>query len=162
MCRSGRRGAARDGGIARPRSIQGARRRTGGRAWPRDRARRGRGRARGRRPRLEAAVDRALTPLPDVPWVPAQVRWTAAGPVVDWCHLGDLRFIAPFFEQTIDDAMAHPFNLLFARSTPLADIAHHEPELRPAGLIFHMSRCGSTLVSRMLAALPRNVVLSEP
>jgi hypothetical protein len=35
-------------------------------------------------------------------------------------------------------------------------------ELRPAGLIFHMSRCGSTLVSRMLAALPENVVLSEP
>ena len=33
---------------------------------------------------------------------------------------------------------------------------------RPAGFIFHMSRCGSTLVAQMLAALPENRVLSEP
>jgi hypothetical protein len=33
--------------------------------------------------------------------------------------------------------------------------------LAPTGLIFHMSRCGSTLVSQMLAALPQNVVLAE-
>jgi hypothetical protein len=100
---------------------------------------------------------------PGRPWIPAQIRWTPSGPLVDWCHLGDLRFTAPMFEQTIGTAMAHPFNLLFRQSTPLQDML--EPavfELRPAGLIFHMSRCGSTLVSRMLAALPENVVLSEP
>jgi len=107
-------------------------------------------------------VDRALTPAPGASWVPAQIRWTAAGPVVDWCHLGDLRFVAPFFEQTINDAMAHPFNRLFRHSTPLAPVEPDGLELRPRGLIFHMSRCGSTLVSQMLAALPRNVVLSEP
>jgi hypothetical protein len=96
-------------------------------------------------------------------WAPAQIRWTRSGPLVDWCHLGDLRFTDPFFEQTIERAMAHPFNQLFRRSTPLAAMgAPAEPELRPAGLIFHMSRCGSTLVSRMLAALAENVVLSEP
>jgi hypothetical protein len=96
-------------------------------------------------------------------WAPAQIRWTRSGPLVDWCHLGDLRFTDPFFEQTIERAMAHPFNQLFRRSTPLAAMA--EPaalELRPAGLIFHMSRCGSTLVSRMLAAPAHNAVLSEP
>jgi len=96
-------------------------------------------------------------------WAPTQIRWTPSGPLVDWCHLGDLRFAEPFFEQTIERAMAHPFNLLFRRATPLsAMLAPAEPELRPAGLIFHMSRCGSTLVSRMLAVSPENVVLSEP
>jgi hypothetical protein len=35
------------------------------------------------------------------------------------------------------------------------------PALEPAGLIFHMSRCGSTLAAQMLAASPANVVLSE-
>jgi hypothetical protein len=100
---------------------------------------------------------------PGRPWIPAQIRWTESGPLVDWCHLGDLRFTAPLFEQTIGTAMAHPFNLLFRRSTPLQLMAEAAAfELRPAGLIFHMSRCGSTLVSRMLAALPENVVLSEP
>jgi hypothetical protein len=106
-------------------------------------------------------VDRAVT-APDAHWTPAQIRWTAAGPLVDWCHLGDLRFTAPFFEQTVGTAMAHPFNLLFRRSTPLAMLEEISSELRPAGLIFHMSRCGSTLLTQMLAALPQNVVLSEP
>jgi hypothetical protein len=99
---------------------------------------------------------------PGAHWVPSQIRWTPAGPLIDWCHLGDLRFTAPFFEQTIGAAMGHPFNLLFRRSTPLEALPDREFELRPAGLIFHMSRCGSTLISRMLASLPCNVVLSEP
>jgi hypothetical protein len=110
---------------------------------------------------LDVAVDRTVT-APDAHWAPAQIRWTAAGPLVDWCHLGGLRFTAPFFEQTIGTAMAHPFNLLFRRSTPLAALEEISSDLRPAGLIFHMSRCGSTLLTQMLAALPQNVVLSEP
>lgn len=98
-------------------------------------------------------------------WVPSAIRQTGTGPLVDWCHLGDLRFTAPFFEQTIGGAMQHPFNLLFGHNTPLATIAadaEKSPDLKPSGLIFHMSRCGSTVVSQMLAALRRNVVLSEP
>lgn len=85
--------------------------------------------------------------------------------MVNWCHLGDLRFTAPFFEQTIGQAMRHPFNLLFGHSTPLAEVAARADEpsdLTPSGFIFHMSRCGSTVISQMLAALPQNVVLSEP
>lgn len=33
--------------------------------------------------------------------------------------------------------------------------------LAPSGFIFHMSRCGSTLVSQMLAALPHTIAISE-
>ena len=100
----------------------------------------------------------------DAAWVPSQIRWTPQGPLVDWCHLGDLRFTGPFFEQTIGTAMSHPFNLLLGHSTPLdaLDTAAADFDQRPAGLIFHMSRCGSTALAQMLAALPRNVVLSEP
>ena len=107
-------------------------------------------------------MDRAIGPF-GAEWVPTRVRWTDRGPMVDWCHLGDLRFTDPFFAQTIDRAMAHPFNLLFRRSSPLEDLVEFQaPELRPAGLIFHMTRCGSTLITRMLASLPAVVVLSEP
>jgi hypothetical protein len=96
-------------------------------------------------------------------WVPSIIRWRPA-PMVEWCHLGDLRFTDPFFEQAIRRAMHQPFNLLFSHRTPLSEIAATgaKPELRLAGLIFHMSRCGSTVISQMLAALARNVVLSEP
>jgi hypothetical protein len=37
-----------------------------------------------------------------------------------------------------------------------------EPGPAPDGLVFHMSRCGSTLVAQMFAALPDSMVVSEP
>src|SRR5206468_1319466 len=43
----------------------------------------------------------------------------------------------------------------------LAEWLQEHPGLRPNGFIFHVSRCGSTLVSQMLAALAQNVVISE-
>lgn len=97
-------------------------------------------------------------------WVPSGIRWSDGHPAVAWCHLGDLRPTDPFFEQTLERAMRHPFNLLFGHRTPLETLATEppQPELNPAGFIFHMSRCGSTVVSQMLAALECNVVLSEP
>ena len=60
--------------------------------------------------------------------------------------------------------MQHPFNVVFARRTPLAalDAVHAAaPAQSPAALIFHMSRCGSTLVTQMLAQLSSTFVLSE-
>ena len=96
-------------------------------------------------------------------WVPSGIRWNGAEPMVEWCHLGDLRATDPFFEQTVDRAMRQPFNLLFSHRTPLHELEPAQTaDLNLAGLIFHMSRCGSTVVSQMLAALDRNVVLSEP
>jgi hypothetical protein len=97
-------------------------------------------------------------------WVPIRVSWRDARPSVDWCRLGDVRFDEPFFEQTIARCLRHPFNLAFRRQTPIEALGELEaacPGLYPAGLVFHMSRCGSTLVSRMLAALPDSLVISE-
>jgi hypothetical protein len=83
--------------------------------------------------------------------------------MVEWCHLGDLPITDPIFEQTVDRAMRQPFNLLLSHRTPLHELEQAQnADLNLAGLIFHMSRCGSTVVSQMLAALERNVVLSEP
>jgi gluconate kinase len=83
---------------------------------------------------------------------------------VDWCYLGTRRFTEPFFDQTARWCMNRPFNLLFHHQTSIEMLAErHEvrPGLQPTGFIFHMSRCGSTLISQMLAALPRTVVISE-
>ena len=43
----------------------------------------------------------------------------------------------------------------------LAELQAADPGLPPTGFIFHMSRCGSTLVAQLLAALPQNIVISE-
>jgi hypothetical protein len=97
-------------------------------------------------------------------WVPIRVDWTPTGPVVDWCHFGTRRLVEPFFDQTVGAALRRPFSVLFRHRTPLDDLVdwpRTRPSLPAAGFIFHMSRCGSTLLGQMLAALPRHVVLSE-
>jgi hypothetical protein len=97
-------------------------------------------------------------------WVPGRVYWRGADPWVDWCYLGERRFTDPFFEQTIGNCLCEPFRALFRHQTPLEMLAMLEiaqPGLRPAGFIFHMSRCGSTLVSRLLAGFDRHIVISE-
>lgn len=98
-------------------------------------------------------------------WAPIRTYWQGDRLMVDWCYLGEARFTDPFFGETIERALYRPFNLLFRRQTPvewLCDLETLDPGLPPAGFIFHMSRCGSTLAAQMLAALPENLVLSEP
>ncbi len=97
-------------------------------------------------------------------WVPIRLHWRPSGLMVDWGYLGDLRFTDSFFEQTVGQCLRHPAHLLFRRETPmdaLTELSEFSPGLPPAGFIFHGSRCGSTLIAQMLAALPENVVLSE-
>jgi hypothetical protein len=99
----------------------------------------------------------AIAPLDD--WTPVWIR-TAGEPVVDWAMLGG-PLSDPFFEQTADRAMRRPFNQVFARATSLAALPRAHAHRAPDGFVFHMSRCGSTLVAQMLAALPASVVISE-
>jgi gluconate kinase len=103
--------------------------------------------------------------LPDLSgWLPIRLYWQHGQPMLDWCYLGERRLTEPFFDQTIDVALRQPFNLLFRHQTPLATLAElHERErgLPPSGFVFHVSRCGSTLVAQTLAALPQNIVVAE-
>lgn len=99
-----------------------------------------------------------------VNWTPIRFYRHRSTPFVDWCEMGEQRFTDPFFDQTVERRFDHPFSLLFRPQTSvevLEELAELNPGLRPRGFIFHMSRCGSTVISRMLAALPQNIVVSE-
>lgn len=99
--------------------------------------------------------------MPEVDgWMPVRVSWETGSPQVEWLLLDDQRFTLPFFEDTLQQALLHPFHQAFRRTTPLQALTSRTG-LPVKGFIFHMSRCGSTLVSQALAALDRNVVLSE-
>ncbi|GAA5120284.1 hypothetical protein JIN84_20565 [Luteolibacter yonseiensis] len=104
--------------------------------------------------------------LPDLQgWLPVGITRHTSEPLVDWCRMGSRRFTEPFFDHSVEAAMQEPFNLLFRHQLPLDSLIEWQersPGPVPDGFIFHMSRCGSTLVSRMLAALPGHIVLSEP
>lgn len=99
-------------------------------------------------------------------WTPVRVDVDAdGGPLVDWCHTDGVDFDDPFFEQTVERALRHPFRLLFRRCTSmdgLVEAAAERPGIPPSGFVLHLSRSGSTLVAAMLRALPSTLVLSEP
>jgi gluconate kinase len=97
-------------------------------------------------------------------WTPIRIYWRGKAPFVDWCYMGKERFTQPFFDLTIEQRLHKPFNLLFRHQTPLeflGELYEQSPGLAPTGFIFHMSRCGSTLVAQMLASIEKNIVISE-
>lgn len=102
--------------------------------------------------------------FPEVGWLPISVEPARGGLAVDWAHFGDRGLTAPFFEQSIYVARRRPINRLLRYRTALAALAAQLPDDRsiaPDGFIFHMSRCGSTLVAQMLAATAEHIVISE-
>ncbi len=97
-------------------------------------------------------------------WSPLRIYENDGRFFVDWVFLGRQRFTQPFFEDTMHIILRKPFNLAFRHQTPiefLGKIYEKSRGLPPKGFIFHISRCGSTLVSQMLASLKKNIVISE-
>jgi hypothetical protein len=96
-------------------------------------------------------------------WLPSRCA-IEAGFAVDWYHFAGETLNDPFFADSRSHAGTRPFNQLFRYRTQFGDFVQAEREgaVPPSGFIFHMSRCGSTLASQMLAALPGTISLSEP
>jgi hypothetical protein len=109
-----------------------------------------------------AAECAASDPTLDEPgWVPIGYDWTGHGPRVIWTNRPNLE--GPFFPR-LALARWRPEPGEF-RQTDFAAIVRRAkslPDSVPAGFIFHISRCGSTLVSNLARCDDSAVVLSEP
>jgi hypothetical protein len=96
-------------------------------------------------------------------WTPVRLDFSGPTPTVDWADLSAERFSEPFFDQTVarwaSGSRARPLVRTGLEALAALD---SEPSLEPAGMIFHLSRCGSTVVSRLLSTLPDVVVVAEP
>lgn len=95
---------------------------------------------------------------------PAHVRDVDDDHEVAWLPMSGVPGHDSFFDGTIERAWKacgrrRPVVTPFA---DLQDTIRAYPNSPPAGFIFHVSRCGSTALSNMLAALPQHLVLSEP
>ncbi len=95
-------------------------------------------------------------------FTPVSLNLAPGAVSVDWGDLAGMRFAEPFFDQTVERWAGGAAPRLVR--TDLAALAALDaaPSLDPAALIFHMSRCGSTLVSRLLARVPGMLVVAEP
>jgi hypothetical protein len=98
-------------------------------------------------------------------WLPVRVFWRGAQPWVDWCRFGDVALTEPFFRDSVITALRQPFNQAFRHETPIDALRgwrETSPGIEPTAFLYHASRCGSTLISQMLAGLGTHIVISEP
>ncbi len=82
-----------------------------------------------------------------------------AQPTLWWRYLGQRRLTEAFFEDSF--VGQSPQDRRVCR-TPLAALDDLPEAVPPTAFIFHVSRCGSTLLTQMLATLPHCIVASEP
>jgi hypothetical protein len=100
---------------------------------------------------------------PSAAWLPVDANLLEPEPSIDWLYAGEARPDAPFYSDTVRQLLRRPFNRAFRYRMTIADFVRSaERGPAPDGLIFHMSRCGSTLVARMIMALTVSLVISEP
>jgi len=96
-------------------------------------------------------------------WTPIRFNLSTPTPTIDWADLSAERFTEPFFDQTVGRWSTGPRAQPLVRTGLDTLVAlDDEPSLDPAGLIFHLSRCGSTLMSQLLSTVPGVVVVAEP
>lgn len=101
-------------------------------------------------------------PPPPAGWTPVALNLAGAAPSLDWGDLRGVRFDEPFFQQTVERwAGGAPAPLV---RTGLGALASFDAAaaLDPDVLVFHASRCGSTLLSRLLRTVPGVLVIAEP
>ena len=101
---------------------------------------------------------------PPAQWLPVRLLDACGGdgpPEVEWHHFGFARLTEPFFEESMAGARRLPAQALLRVRTRIDALLPFSDAGMPDGLVFHMSRCGSTLVAQMLAAIERVTVIAE-
>jgi len=96
-------------------------------------------------------------------WFPINFVFTPTTVSVEWMDFGSMEICDPFFYQTIQRLrrLEPPAGEETTSLSTLLGIAEGLPAVQPAGVIFHVSRCGSTLLANVLRINPRTVALSE-
>lgn len=93
------------------------------------------------------------------PFVPVAIEG-GDGIAVRWRTASAIAFQAPFFDQDVE--AGDSTNDITTDLATLLEIGRATPSGPPAGIIAHVSRCGSTLVANALRRLDLGPVLSEP
>lgn len=98
-------------------------------------------------------------------WIPVNLIQKDNEIYFEWIYLGDLKYADPFFDETIAKCKSHAYN-----SKPFKVVSTVENLIEWSGelisvelksLVFHVSRCGSTMLSQSLASSPENIMVSE-
>ncbi len=98
-------------------------------------------------------------------WIPIKLLEEPNNDLCRWLYVGKEKFSAPFFDETISACKSLPENSHLKRSISSVGLlptwAKGVESISPTAFIFHISRCGSTLVSQLLDVPKNHLTLSE-
>lgn len=107
-----------------------------------------------------------MNPHPLSNWIPYQLSYDEQGKwLLFWLDLEHRRMKEPFFEETIQISRYRNIerSRLKSCSDPefLTALAPGLPHLKPTAFIFHISRCGSTLLTQAFCEAEEHIVIAE-
>jgi hypothetical protein len=109
-----------------------------------------------------------MVPESTAGWLPVEIGFDLRPAVVQealvrWMEFGSAPLAEPFVDNTVDRlrAATPPAREIDTDIDTLLRVSARLPEVRPAGFIFHLSHCGSTLVANAMKMSDRAVVVSE-
>jgi hypothetical protein len=98
-------------------------------------------------------------------WIPYKLVEKDKNVYFEWLYLGDIRCTDPFFDETISKCKSHSYNSKkFKVVSTVENVIDWSLELISVelrSLVFHVSRCGSTMLSQSLATSSENIMISE-
>jgi hypothetical protein len=98
-------------------------------------------------------------------WIPYKLSMVDNIPHSYWLYTGNHRYTAPFFDETISECKSLPENSNPFRALSSLDIlpswSAALDAVPPTAFIFHVSRCGSTLLAQLLGLHEQHIVLAE-
>ncbi|MBE9601773.1 hypothetical protein [Pedobacter sp. MC2016-24] len=104
-----------------------------------------------------------LSPLAN--WIPFRLEKNREGWLLKWLHLGGKRITEPFFDDTINycRSIQKRVSRFESCSGPalLEAVTDHVTALHPSAFVFHVSRCGSTLLSQAFAESESCISIAE-
>jgi hypothetical protein len=99
-------------------------------------------------------------------WIPFRLDFHAKELTCRWLYVGDKKYTEPFFLETMArsrlfEENQKPFHAV-STLDGIIDFSENIPSLTPTAFIFHVSRCGSTLLAQLLSLDEQNIILAEP
>ncbi len=98
-------------------------------------------------------------------WIPTKLIIDKEVIACKWTYTKDFSFNLPFFDEAIQIFNKLPQNStiykVYSTIELLPEWSREIPTIPPAALIFHVSRCGSTLISQILGLNQQHISLSE-
>ncbi|MDX6191097.1 sulfotransferase family protein [Flavobacterium sp. Fl-318] len=98
-------------------------------------------------------------------WIPNKLIEKEGEVYFEWIYLGDKRYLDPFFEETLVKCVGYSNNStrfkLVSTVENLIDWSEQLVSTDLKAFVFHVSRCGSTMLAQSLAVSPQNIVIAE-